>query len=50
MPLSPTLPLLHGWSAAHSTQATRSSVSRGWNGSITPGERPAPRESTRTQA
>ena len=46
----PTLPLLHGWTAAHSTHSYRSRASRGENGSRKPGERPAPRESARTQA
>ncbi len=42
------MPLDHGCAAAHSMHAARSLVSRGENGSSRPGERPAPRESTRT--
>ena len=43
----PTLPLLHGCMPAHSTQSCRSRASRADHTSSRPGERPAPRESTR---
>jgi hypothetical protein len=48
--LSPTRPLLQSRVPAHSTQSWKSRVSRGENGSTRPGERPVPRESTRTHA
>src|ERR1700742_3831339 len=48
MPARPTLPLLHGCVPAHSMQSSKSRVSRIENKSMKPGERPVPRESTRT--
>src|SRR5256885_16847735 len=50
MPFSPILPVLQDCAAAHSMQARRSKASRRDQTSRKPGERPAPRESTRTQA
>jgi hypothetical protein len=50
MPFRPTLPLLHGCLPDHSMHWSKSFVSRGEKWSMTPGVRPQPRESTRTQA
>jgi hypothetical protein len=47
MPSIPTLPFDHGCVPAQAMQFSRSSVSRGELQSITPGDQPAPRESTR---
>ena len=47
--MRPIFPVLHGCAAAHSMHSYRSWVSRGEKGSSRPGDRPAPRESTRTQ-
>src|SRR3954451_16571770 len=49
IPFRPIFPVLHGCPAAHSIQAQRSTASRRDQTSRNPGERPAPRESTRTQ-
>src|SRR5450759_4036862 len=50
MPSVPTLPLHHGWRAAHSIASCRSSASWSENGSVWPGDLPEPRPSTRTAA
>ena len=46
----PTFPLDHDCAPAHSMHCAKSFVSRMPQSSIVPGERPQPRESTRTQA